>query len=1289
MEKKPTTRAGASLCDHRSFFFFKQTLNSHSKKRNLGLTSLFLFLSIFFAAAQITVNSASQFNNLNLSPGDVVTWTNGTYSNQNINFIANGTATNPIILKAETPGGVKFTGSSQLNFSGEHLIVEGFFWDGGTGTSNHVEFRREGSSSDLANNCTIRNCAFDDLSTSGDDKSRWIVLYGRNNTVENCSFLNKRSTGACILVELRYQSGGVAGHQIRNNYFYNFPSKDGRTNSNDSEGMRIGTSSFQTVNAGVTVQGNYFREVDGENEIISNKSKGNIFRNNTFRKCRGSLVLRHGAQATVDGNYFLGENKAKSGGIRISDSDHTVINNYMQGLSNGGDSFNNGITLMGGNAASGGTSNGYQNVANIVVAFNTIYNSDDPIHFNDSKGTTEPQGQLANNLVYSTNGTLVSGDISQIGGSITYSGNIFGGSPIGISDNGITNANGNFSASGEIFKPSSSGPAANAATGSFSQVSQDVEGRGRPSSNKDVGAHEVSGGSGTATSPIPLTNSTVGDTIGACFLTASGSANTCSSAPPADALSVSSVSEFTASAGTKTATITSNLSWSVTDNQSWITVTPTSGTNNGTISIAVTENTSSTTRTGTVTVSGGSLTRTVSISQAGVSTPPPSGDNIALNKNVTATGTADGTNVPANVVDGSTGTRWSSSGFPKSFTIDLGDVYAVERTEMVCYQDRAYQYVTEVATSASGPFQQIVNRSSNTTPGTVASPINDAFTATNARYVRVTVSGAAVYTGTWVSILEFRVFGELVGSGTVPVTDVSLTPTNASIEVGNSTQLSASVSPSNATDTSVSYSSSNTGIVTVNASGQVTAIAAGQATITVTTNDGGLTDTAVITVTAPQNNTLPAPWETQDIGAVGATGSASFSNGTFTIGGSGADIWGTADEFRYVYQPFSGDVTITARVVSVENTNSWAKSGVMIRDDLTTGSKHAMTVVTPGQGVSFQRRTSNNGSSAHTTTGGISAPYWVRIQKAGSVFTSSVSSDGSNWTTLGTQTFNMGTSLFVGLAVTSHNDGVLCTSNVDNVSVVFGTPTANCTAGSNVASNTTIASFSAQQSANPASNILDGNTSNRWSAQGFPQNAVIDLGDTYSVNEINLHPFQNRAYQFLVEGSTTSATSGFTTLTDARQNTAGGSIISRSFTAQSVRYVRLTITGASGYSGVWTSIREFEVLCAGSTARASANEETIKTTTRNGVTEDSIVEGIDFHPNPFRREITLRIAPELQKEVTRIRLVDPYGRLILETQNIRQINRLSVPSSLSKGLYILQLLGNEGNSILSKKVLKN
>jgi len=498
--------------------------------KNRKITSFLLAscLACSFAHGAIyTVSSASSFNSLvgTLSAGDTVIWEDGTYSNQNIVFVgASGTASNPITLIAETPGGVKFTGSSELNIAGDYLIVDGFFWDGGTGTTNHVEFRQASSGSNFGNNCILRNCAFDDLATTGDTKSRWVVVYGQDNIIEYCTFLNKNSTGACILVELAYQGGTTAGHTIQNNYFYNFPAKDGRSNSGDCEAIRIGVSLYQNVDAAVLVQNNYFKETDGENEIITNKSRNNIYLDNTFRKCRGSLVMRHGAGAWVEGNYFLGEFKANSGGIRITDSDHIILNNYMQELDNSS-SYNNGITLMGGNTPSGGTTGGYQNVDDILIAFNTIYASEDPIYYNSSQGSYVPTGTIANNLIYSTYGTIVSGDLSLETGT-TWAGNVFGGSTIGLTDAGITVANANFAASGEISKPSSSGAAANTAAGSYSSITSDIEGRTRPSSNKDVGAHEVSGGSGSSLNP-PITDAEVGDAVGCCYLDDAGSAIGC------------------------------------------------------------------------------------------------------------------------------------------------------------------------------------------------------------------------------------------------------------------------------------------------------------------------------------------------------------------------------------------------------------------------------------------------------------------------------------------------------------------------------------------------------------------------------------------------------------------------------------------------------------------------------------------------------------------------------------------------------------------------------------------
>lgn len=150
--------------------------------------------------------------------------------------------------------------------------------------------------------------------------------------------------------------------------------------------------------------------------------------------------------------------------------------------------------------------------------------------------------------------------------------------------------------------------------------------------------------------------------------------------------------------------------------------------------------------------------------------------------------------------------------------------------------------------------------------------------------------------------------------------------------------------------------------------------------------------------------------------------------------GSGDDIEGTADEFRFVYRQLAGDCELTARVVSQQDTHDWAKAGVMIRQTLEPGSMHAMCITTPGNGAAFQRRTGPEGATLHTGADGLSTPRWVLIRRSGNVLAGFSSGDGVTWTQIGSDTFSMGDPVYAGLAVTSHNDQTLCTVTFDHVS---------------------------------------------------------------------------------------------------------------------------------------------------------------------------------------------------------------------------------------------------------------
>jgi len=175
----------------------------------------------------------------------------------------------------------------------------------------------------------------------------------------------------------------------------------------------------------------------------------------------------------------------------------------------------------------------------------------------------------------------------------------------------------------------------------------------------------------------------------------------------------------------------------------------------------------------------------------------------------------------------------------------------------------------------------------------------------------------------------------------------------------------------------------------------------------------------------------PAGWSTMDIGAVGATGSATTNGGTVTVAGAGADVWGAADAFRFAYTPLSGDGEVMARVASVSNTNAWTKAGVVMRDVLTPGSRHAFMLVSPGKGLAFQRRVTESGLSTNTSGGSGTAPAWVKLSRSGDTFTASVSSDGVRWTVVGSDTISMGATIYVGVAVGSHVSGTLATATFE------------------------------------------------------------------------------------------------------------------------------------------------------------------------------------------------------------------------------------------------------------------
>src|SRR6202040_2459507 len=166
---------------------------------------------------------------------------------------------------------------------------------------------------------------------------------------------------------------------------------------------------------------------------------------------------------------------------------------------------------------------------------------------------------------------------------------------------------------------------------------------------------------------------------------------------------------------------------------------------------------------------------------------------------------------------------------------------------------------------------------------------------------------------------------------------------------------------------------------------------------------------------APAPQPLPAGWLDQDVGQVGIAGGATYANRTFTVNGAGTSAWGTADGINFVYQSLSGDGTIVARVLSVSGSST---GGVMIRDTLNANAM-SIFVAYYSSRIYSNYRTSTGGNTSQGSSGLVSLPYWVKLVRSGSTFSSYFSPDGVNWQLETNQTINMGQNVYIGLGVSS------------------------------------------------------------------------------------------------------------------------------------------------------------------------------------------------------------------------------------------------------------------------------
>ncbi|MGV3659793.1 MAG: polysaccharide lyase 6 family protein [Prosthecobacter sp.] len=329
--------------------------------------------------------------------GDMLVLKNGTWADARLKLNAKGTAERPVTVKAETAGKVVLTGDSRISLAGEHIVVDGLWFQNPTG-EEAIELRID--SDELANDCRITNCAVTNDLPPGDltKSARFVSLYGSRNRVDHCYIAGKTTAGTTLVMWL---AEGVEGkHQIDHNHF----GPRQRLGKNGGETIRLGDSKTSMMTAECIVEHNLFENCDGEAECISNKSCGNVYRFNTFKGVSGTLTLRHGNGCRVENNVFLGDGAKGAGGVRVIGEDHVVTGNYFEGLT--GDHERSAMCFMLGIPDS--VAHGYFQVKRARVTGNTFVNCEHNILIGmkgDKKAKLPPvETEITGNAIQTSKG---------------------------------------------------------------------------------------------------------------------------------------------------------------------------------------------------------------------------------------------------------------------------------------------------------------------------------------------------------------------------------------------------------------------------------------------------------------------------------------------------------------------------------------------------------------------------------------------------------------------------------------------------------------------------------------------------------------------------------------------------------------------------------------------------------------------------------------------------------------------------------------------------------------------
>ncbi len=342
------------------------------------------FLSVSAQDSPIQVQSLSELQQAvnKATPGTIITLLDGIYDGQELTLSNSGTPDNSIIIRSAKTGGAII--HTPVKIKADYVSLVG------------LNFEQEGSIEIEGKGNRISRCTMQNVNTG-----KWLrVLPGSSEIeIDYNTFENKQSNltheRGCQLMQIVVRNQNER-HHIHHNLFQDIP----RGSGNGFETLQLITENnpFDPPpgSCNSLIENNLFIRCNGESEIISVKSNGNVLRGNVFRESRGALVLRHGDNNKVLGNFFFGDGEEGSGGIRLQGTGQIVANNYLHGLGS------YGLGMM-----DGTPDDLYIRVEGAKIVFNTLVdcNKSFQIGLNHSKhpnGTAPKDCLIRGNIFYRT-----------------------------------------------------------------------------------------------------------------------------------------------------------------------------------------------------------------------------------------------------------------------------------------------------------------------------------------------------------------------------------------------------------------------------------------------------------------------------------------------------------------------------------------------------------------------------------------------------------------------------------------------------------------------------------------------------------------------------------------------------------------------------------------------------------------------------------------------------------------------------------------------------------------------